>query len=239
MNLKGKTMSSSEFPRLVDNLKGLRAVRVEATIDLGAIQGVSSEQLRRNAVRRITETLETNRIDVKSGDDLPTMRLSSSLRLYESTVPNSLVFVYAIELSLREPVAVARIGPQKTQADTWRHQPTLNSHLVKLDESDDASFVTRELKNQLSAFIADWQTANGITDPAAQIRDNLRELISGIGQVFEQMLNSAGVFTLQQLAALTDDEIEVLGSSFGALQDAGESRLKNWRTQARDKLDSQ
>ncbi len=85
-----------------------------------------------------------------------------------------------------------------------------------------------EMNTLIRKLTEDRAVADGTAPPVA--RDDLK-LISGIGPVLEGKLNGAGITTYQQIAALTDDEIERLESD--VINFSGRIHRDDWIGQAK------
>ena len=83
--------------------------------------------------------------------------------------------------------------------------------------------------NDLIKGLADSRQAAAVAAPPAE-KDDLK-LISGIGPVLEGKLNGAGITTYQQIAALTNDEIEQLESE--VINFSGRIHRDDWIGQAK------
>lgn len=96
---------------------------------------------------------------------------------------------------------------------------------------DDLQSIAERLEamNALLQGLAEARRAAGLAVPPAE-KDDLK-LISGIGPVLEGKLNGAGITTYQQIAALTDDEIERLESEVTNL--SGRVHRDDWIGQAK------
>lgn len=86
-----------------------------------------------------------------------------------------------------------------------------------------------EEMNELLRTLADDRRLAGMT-VALDEKDDLK-LISGIGPVLEGKLNGAGICSYQQIATLTDADIEQLESA--VIHSSGRVRRDDWIGQAR------
>jgi poly(hydroxyalkanoate) granule-associated protein len=96
---------------------------------------------------------------------------------------------------------------------------------------DDLQGIAKRLEemNGLIKDLAGSRQAAAATTPPAE-KDDLK-LISGIGPVLEGKLHGAGIRTYQQIAALTDDEIERLESE--VINFSGRIHRDDWIGQAK------
>ena len=96
---------------------------------------------------------------------------------------------------------------------------------------DDLQGIARRLKemNSLIKALAEDRQAAGLADTPAD-QDDLK-LINGIGPVLEGKLNGAGIGTYQQIAVLTDDEIERIESE--VINFSGRVHRDDWIGQAK------
>jgi len=67
----------------------------------------------------------------------------------------------------------------------------------------------------------------------AKDKDDLQK-INGIGPELEGMLNDVGVYTYQQLSAMTDKEYELVDSMLSKFKDRG--KRDDWSGQAKELL---
>ena len=96
---------------------------------------------------------------------------------------------------------------------------------------DDLHGIAKRLEemNGLIQGVAEERRSAAVTAPPAE-KDDLK-LISGIGPVLEGKLNGAGIATYQQIAALTDDEVERLESE--VINFSGRIHRDDWIGQAK------
>jgi poly(hydroxyalkanoate) granule-associated protein len=96
---------------------------------------------------------------------------------------------------------------------------------------DDLQGIVKRLEamNGLIQGLAEDRRAAGLAAPPAE-RDDLKR-ISGIGPVLEGKLNGAGITTYQQIAVLTDAEIERLESE--VINFSGRIHRDDWIGQAK------
>jgi poly(hydroxyalkanoate) granule-associated protein len=96
---------------------------------------------------------------------------------------------------------------------------------------DDLQGIARRMEEMNSQIqgLAEDRRAAGLAAPPAE-KDNLK-LISGIGPVLEGKLNGAGITTYQQIAALTDEEIERL--ELEVIHFSGRVHRDDWIGQAK------
>lgn len=85
-----------------------------------------------------------------------------------------------------------------------------------------------EMNTLIQGLAQEQEVADEAASPVEQ--DDLK-LISGIGPVLEGKLNGAGITTYQQIAALTDDEIERLESE--VINFSGRIHRDDWIGQAK------
>jgi poly(hydroxyalkanoate) granule-associated protein len=96
---------------------------------------------------------------------------------------------------------------------------------------DDLQGIARRLEEMnglIKGLAESWQAPALAASPAE--KDDLK-LISGIGPVLEGKLHGAGIHTYQQIAVLTDDEIERVESE--VIHFSGRIRRDDWIGQAK------
>jgi len=149
-----------------------------------------------------------------------------------------------VETSLCENVAL-RFG-ETTVEDilnvvSWRHRTELKFVPYNAACDRSTSQALEEVIQQVKSFISEWSELNpSLARFAGNTKDNFQGLIEGVGPVFEKRLNASGITSIQQLAKLTNDEVNILASLFSVTDSSGsvigtpgEARLKDFREKAK------
>jgi predicted flap endonuclease-1-like 5' DNA nuclease len=198
------------------------------------------------AVRDLTSASRTLLVDaglsVAVDEEVPLLVVYAAVRTLTELASRQRLIGYRVALYLRDDLS-KRLGIQdvdkRVVADIWRHRTHVQ--FVPMQAAVGHAIVLEEVQQQLKAFINDWQEAN----PEKRINRELRGAdfklpsLPGIGPVFLRRLHDSGIRRLEELATLSDEEIDVLAPLFSPKPDAiglGKSKLEQLRDSAREIL---
>ena len=128
---------------------------------------------------------------------------------------------------LSEQIAKSMQKAVETQQQLWGHWfKELGSTAVGGEPTAGAPAAERPARRRKIAITTKETPSEG----AASSSDDLKQ-ISGIGPALEKQLNDHGIFTLRQIAALTDDEIASLEENI--IRFPGRIKREQWVEQAK------
>jgi len=104
------------------------------------------------------------------------------------------------------------------------HEAKKSSHELHIDNNNIASPVTSERKVEVG------RKPLLLTEPRAGSKDNL-QLIKGVGNVLESLLNETGIYHFDQIANLSKEEILWLDNSMSF---PGRIEREEWIAQAKE-----
>lgn len=153
-------------PRTPANLKRLTTVSIRCDVTGVAFLGVSPVRLKKTA----RELLQDEGLTV---DNASKSRLVLGIAAEVRDVGKHTA--YAVEVALREPVALPRAANplQMGEVDTWRHQTITGILFAPYDEAQLSKALVGEAIRQVGVFLEDWATANEIELAAAEAADTI------------------------------------------------------------------
>lgn len=229
--------------KISKNLHNVNHVNLNIIVDVDNVLNSASERIQRDIFLTLHDLLEQAGLDLEKEAETPILNIYTAIRVFNEHVTNRVLFGYRVETVLRENVSL-RFGKTDPKdvllVDTWRHRTELKFVPYDAACEKSTSQALDEIVQQARSFLQDWADANpNFSRLSVNEKDNFVALIDGVGPVFEQRLNSSGIQNLQELANLTDDEIQLLAplftvkdSSGNPVGTSGEQRLKDFRKKA-------
>jgi hypothetical protein len=180
-------------PRVPKNLVGLQSLAIKIDTSEVSIPGISAHKIKKRTKELVEE--EGLTVDNKSSSRL-VVSIATEQRESQS------VIVYAVQIELRENVALSRNGDATVtgDADTWRHQSTTGVAFAPFNLELMASGLIQEALRQVENFVGDWVEGNtSKVDPKTddqeetpateeptdermkKIKQKLEELMKGLG----------------------------------------------------------
>lgn len=142
-------------PRTPANLVRLTTVSVRCDVASVAFLGISPIKLKKT----IQPLLEDEGLTF---DNTSKSRLVVGIAVEQRDVAKHVV--YAVEVTLREPVALPRPGAplQMGEVDTWRHQTITGILFTPYDADQLAKALVGETIRQVGVFLEDWADVNNV-----------------------------------------------------------------------------
>jgi hypothetical protein len=147
-------------PRTPANLKRLTTVSIRCDVSSVAFLDISPVKLKKT----VRAQLEDEGLVF---DNASKSRLVIGIAVEARDVGRHVV--YAVEVALREPVALPRAGTplQMGEVDSWRHQTITGILFTPYDTAQLAKALVGEAMRQLGAFLEDWADVNDIAPTVA------------------------------------------------------------------------
>ncbi|MFO1019341.1 MAG: hypothetical protein U0903_01375 [Planctomycetales bacterium] len=201
-------------PRIPSNLAGITSVRIKCDTTAVLVPGFSENKIKR-AIKSLLDDFNVA-VDPKS---FSTLIISAETE----PRPSHKSVVYAVEVSLREPVYLIRNGKMSVtgRADVWRHQAVTGFVTIPFDEELLGKALSREVLRQVNVFINDVATQIPrheipTVPPRDPVKDPTDAKFLKIKQRLEELLRPLAV---GNDGSVTIDKFEVSGNqvSFHAI----------------------
>lgn len=196
-------------PRIPANLRGLNSVAITCQSRLVSIPGFSAQRLKKNA----REALEDEGLKV---DQKAKSHLVISVAVETRVHPQSMV--YAVEVALREPVALPRDSDKamKGTVDSWRHQTITGIVVPPIDLELFGKSLSQEAFRQVEVFLDDWcseakpESSETETEPEAEEPPQpLSDDLAKVKAALEEVLSHLGVGNASKVSI---DRFDVSGT---------------------------